>query len=204
MVSVSEIKKGTALRVDGRICKVLDVIRSAGNGEREVFIELKLKDIRHGQITDKRYKHTEKLEPVELIERQMEHLYHDSDNYVFMDPCSYTQVSVPRVAVRSGSKFLREGSMVVVEMVGEEPIGIEIPKIVELKIAKTGPLIGGGPENTMKPAMLENGTEILVPQFIVTGDVIEVDTEESKYLDRVISRKNKHESDSFSSDDFSN
>ncbi len=79
--------------------------------------------------------------------------------------------------------------MATVELLGEEPIDVQFPRIIELKVTMTGPGIRDGQDNTMKPARLENGVEILVPQFVETGDLVRVDTEKSKYVDRVTTKK---------------
>jgi elongation factor P len=119
----------------------------------------------------------------------MDYLYTDTGACYFMDPVTYEQVSVPNAAVGHIKKFLAEGAKVTVEMLGEEAISIQFPKIVELKISSTGTGIRDGQDNTMKPATLENGIEILVPQFVETGDRVRVDTEKVKYVDRVTGRK---------------
>ncbi len=189
MMLVSEIKEGIAVNLEGRPYRVLEVVRHAGGGQMHGFIELKLKDIRFGHIADKRFKQSDKLEAVELTRKPMEYLYHDAESLVFMDPETFEQLSVPKSSVGEIMRFMKEGSMVTVELLGEEPIGIQYPKIVELRISMTGPGIRDGQDNTLKPATLENGSEILVPQFIETGDVVRVDTDKSKYVDRVMTRK---------------
>jgi elongation factor P len=185
MVLASEVKEGAALQLDGKLYKVLEVVRHAGSGQMHGFIELKLKDVRFGHITDKRVKQTDRLENVELTKRQMDFIYSDADACYFMDPDTFEQVSVLKKAVGHIEKFLKEGMKISVELLGEEAVSIQFPKIVELKISSTGAGIRDGQDNTMKPATLENGIEILVPQFIETGDKVRVDTEKVKYVDRV-------------------
>jgi elongation factor P len=184
MVLASELKEGMALQVDNKLYRVMEVVRHAGR-----FIELKLRDIRFGHIADKHVKQTDRLEEVEITRRQMDYLYADAEACFFMDPVTYEQVSVPNTAVGHIKKFLAEGAKVTVEMLGEEAISVQFPKIVELKIGSTGPGIRDGQDNTMKPATLENGIEILVPQFVETGDRIRVDTEKVKYVERVTGKK---------------
>ena len=185
MVLASGIKEGSALQLDGKLYKVLEVVRHAGSGQMHGFIELKLKDIRFGHFADRRFKQTDKLEDVELTKRQMDYIYSDADACYFMDPTTYEQVGVAKKSVGHIEKFLKEGMKISVEMLGEEAISIQFPKIVELQIASTGAGIRDGQDNTMKPATLENGLEILVPQFIETGDKVRIDTEKVKYVDRV-------------------
>jgi elongation factor P len=190
MVLASEVKEGTALRLDGKIWKVLEVVRHAGSGQMHGFIELKLHDVRFGHFGNKRFKHTDHLEDVELRKRQMNYLYSDNDAGYFMDPETFDQVSIPKSALGSAEKFMTEGMTITIELFGDEAITVQFPKIVELKIASTGPGIRGGHDvSTMKPATLENGVEILVPQFVETGDVVRVDTEKVKYLDRITTKR---------------
>lgn len=185
MVLASEVKEGAALQLDGKLYRVLEVVRHAGSGQMHGFIELKLKDMRFGHFSDKKFKQTDKLEEVELTKRQMDYIYSDADACYFMDPNSYEQVGVPKESVGHIEKFLKEGMKMSVELLGEEAISVQFPKVVELTVASTGPGIRDGQDNTMKPATLENGIEILVPQFIETGDKVRVDTEKVKYVERV-------------------
>lgn len=189
MILASDVKDGVTISLDGKLYRVLEVVRHAGSGQMHGFIELKLKDIRFGHFADKRVKQTDKFETVEMVRRQMEYLYADAEACYFMDPNSFEQVSVTKKSVGHVEKFLSEGMKISVEMLGEEAISVQFPRIVELKVGSTGSGIRDGQDNTMKPATLENGIEILVPQFVETGDKIRVDTEKVKYVDRVTGRK---------------
>ena len=189
MILASEVKEGMSLVLDTKLYRVIEVVRHAGSGQMHGFIELKLKDIRFGHYTDRRFKQSEKFEDIEISRRHMDYLYSDAEACYFMDPDTYEQVGVPKTAVGHIEKFLIEGATVSVEMLGEEPVSIQFPKIVELKVDSTGQGIRDGQDNTMKPATLENGVEILVPQFIETGDKVRVDTERVKYVDRVPTKR---------------
>jgi elongation factor P len=107
-----------------------------------------------------------------------------------MDPETFEQVSLATSAIGTAEKFMKEGMKVTVELLGEEALTIQFPKVVELKVISSGPGIRGGHDvSTMKSATLENGIEVLVPQFVETGDSIRVDTEKLKYIDRVMVKK---------------
>jgi len=189
VILVSEIKEGAAIKLDGKLYKVLSVIHHAGSGQMHGFIELKLKDLIYGHFADRRFKFTDKLEHVELTKRQMDYIYADTDSYYFMDPDTFNQISVPKSTVGVHEKFLKEGTKATIELMGEEAISVNFPKVLELRVASTGQGIHDGQDNTMKPAMLENGIEIQVPQFVITGDLVRVDTEKIKYIDRVTIKK---------------
>ena len=185
MALASDVKEGMALQLDGKIFKILEVVHHSGSGQMHGFIELRLKDMRFGHFADRRFKQSDKLETVDLAKRQMEYLYTDNDACYFMDPDSFEQVAIPKHAIGHTVRFMKEGMRVTVESLAEEALSIHIPKTVELKVTSTGPGIRGGQDNTMKPATLENGIEILVPHFVETGEVVRVDTDKAKYIDRV-------------------
>jgi len=188
MTLASEIKEGTALILDGKLYKVLEVVHHAGSGQMHGFIELKLKDIRFGHLADRRFKQSDRFEVVDLTKRFMNYIYSDTGACYFMDPETYNQVPIPKSAIGEREKFLSEGTTATVELLGEEAVSIQLPKIMILKVSATGPGIREGQDNTMKPATLDNNLELLVPQFIVSGDLIEVDTEKIKYVNRVVKK----------------
>jgi elongation factor P len=189
MVLATEVKDGMALRLDEKLYKVLEVVRHAGAGQMHGFIELKLKDVRFGHFANKHVKTSDRLETVDLAKRQMDYIYADQEACYFMDPDSFEQVGIPRSAVGHLEKFMKEGMKVTVQLLGGEAVSVQFAKVVELSIASAGPGVHGQGENTMKPATLENGLEILVPHFVQTGDVVRVDTDKVKYIDRVTSRR---------------
>jgi elongation factor P len=189
MILVSDVKDGATIKLDEKIYKVLEAIHHAGSGQMHGFIELKLKDMRYGHFSDRRFKFTDKVEQLELSKRQMNFIYADSDSFYFMDPETFNQISVPKTSVGINEKFLQEGAKATIELLGEEAISVNFLKVVELRVASTGAGLHEGQDNTMKPATLENGIELQVPHFIMTGDQIRVDTEKIKYVDRIITKK---------------
>ncbi len=189
MVIASDIRTGMVLNLEGRLHKVLEVVRHAGAGQAHGFLELKLKDMKFGHFSDRHCKLTDKFEEAEIVKRQMDFLYSDAESFYFMDSESFEQVGVPRTAIGTIEKFLREGTRATVELFGQEAISLQFPKILELRISSTGPGIREGQDNTMKPATLENGIELLVPQFIETGDIVRIDTEKIKYVERIGAKK---------------
>lgn len=189
MILVSELKEGLTIRLDERLYRILEVLRHTGSGQMHGFVELKLKDLRFGHYADRRFKQSDRVEEVELAKRQMSFIFTDSDACYFMDEVTFEQIGIPRETVGKTEKMLEEGTKVTIELLGEEPVSVQFPKVVELAVASTGPGLHDGQDNTMKPATLENGLEILVPQFIQTGDHLRVDTEKMKYIDRVVHKK---------------
>ncbi len=189
MISVMDAKEGMTVRLDGKLLRVLGVVRHSGSGQMHGFVELKLKDLRTGHCFDRHLKQGEKIEEVVLVKRPMDFLYSDSDGCYFMDPSTYEQVSVPHQAMGKVEKFVKEGTRVNVELLSGEAVSIQFPRVVEIKVSSTGPGVRDGSDNTMKSATLENNLEILVPQFIQTGDCVRVDTETGRYVDRVMVKR---------------
>jgi elongation factor P len=189
MISVTDAKEGMTVRLDGRLFRVLDVLRHSGSGQMHGFVEVKLKDLRTSHCFEKRLRQGDRIEEVGLAKRPMDFLYSDVDACYFMDPSSYEQVGVPHQAMGKVEKFLKEGTRVTVEMLDGEAVAIQFPRVVELAVFSTGPGVRDGSDNTLKGAVLENNMEILVPQFIQTGDHVRVDTETTHYVDRVATRR---------------
>ncbi len=185
MILASDVKAGMAIHLDEKLYKVLEVVRHAGTGQQVGFIELKMRDIEFGHFADRRFKHSDRLDNVELSKRHMDYIYSDPDSCYFMDPESFEQIGVSKTVIGEVESFMKEGMKVTLELRGNEAVSIQIPKIMELSVAETGPGIRGSQDNTMKPATLENGVEVLVPHFIETGDMVRIDTEKVKYVDRV-------------------
>jgi len=189
MILVTDIKEGMTLKLDDRLYRVLEVVRHTGSGQMHGFVEVKLKDVRFGHFSDRHFRQADRVEEVALSKRQMEYIYADSESCYFMDPQTFEQVAVAKTAVGKAESLLKEGTRITVELLGEEPLSVQFPRVVELSVSSTGPGIHDGQDATMKPATLENGIEILVPQFIVAGDHVRIDTEKMKYIDRITAKK---------------
>lgn len=189
MITASEAKLGAVLRLEDNLFRVLEVVHHSGTGQTASFVLLKLQDIRTHHFTERRVKSTDKLEEVALARHAMEYIYRDESSFYFMDSGTYEQYGIPKASIAGIERFLKEGMKVTVEMLGEDALTLQIPKVVELKVTLTSPGIRGEQENTLKPATLENGMEILVPQFVEVGEIVRIDTDKGKYIERAAIRK---------------
>jgi len=183
MISSSELKTGMVIKIGGNLFKAIHAEYKAGTGKMGGVTFAKLKNLKTGSITDQRFHPDEKLEDIELEKKTMEFLYSDETTFYFMDPQTFEQIGVPRFIVGIASKFLQTGIKLPIEFNEGVPIDIILPPRVELKVISTASGLRET-DATYKQATLEGGLETMVPQFIKVGDIVVIDTEEGKYLER--------------------
>jgi elongation factor P len=169
---------------DGQLYYVLDrELITPGNWR--AILNLKVKNLKTGSITVNRVKPEDKVEQAYLDKRQMEYIYQDGDGYVFMDTETFDQITLAKDFVEDQMIFMKEGFKAEVTFYDAKPLSVEVPASVELKVVDTDPALKGATAAAQyKPATLETGLKVTVPPFIDKGDMIVVDTRESKYLSR--------------------
>jgi elongation factor P len=185
MILASEMKGGTVFRSGGEMFRVVEATYHMGGGKAGGMVHAKLKNLKTGHFTERRFSPDEKIEDLVLERKNMEYLYNSGDDYYFMDSGTFEQISLSKTVIGPPVRYLKEGMKIPVELHEGVPVQIIFPAEVEIRIAQTGPGIKGGQDTTYKPATLENGLEVLVPQFIQSGDLIRVEVETGKYLERV-------------------
>lgn len=184
MVVVSEIRNGMLVKLEGQLFKVLSFdIHGAARAARTVHA--KFKNLSSGVVAERRFRADERLEDVTVESTRMEYLYSDGPNYFFMNTNTYEQLTIPEAVIGRAVKYLRPNQEFSVELYEGRPIHVVFPKWVEVTVEQTPPGITGQADTTYKEAVLENGAKILVPQFIRTGDVVKVEVETDRYVDRV-------------------
>jgi elongation factor P len=172
------------INVDGNLFRVLDVMHVTP-GNLRGFVRVKLRNIRNGSLSDQKLRSEDSVERATLDEREMQYLYHEGEDYHFMDTSSYEQIHISSEALGESVNYLKPEMTIQVEFYGEEPVGIELPQTVDLKVLDTVPGIKGATASAqVKPATLETGLVVQVPPFVNNGDVIRVNTETGEYLQR--------------------
>jgi elongation factor P len=184
MIQGTDAHEGMLLLIDGKVYKVITAALK-GSAQAHKIMHLGLKSIPEGHFTERTYNPGEKVEQILPEKSVMQYLYKDLGGYCFMDMTTFEQLAIPESIVGVIGQYFKENSQIHVEFYNNKPINIVFPKIVELTVVSTAPGIHDGTDSTFKEAMLENGIKILVPQFLKEGDIIEVDTETGKYIDRV-------------------
>ncbi len=185
MVIASQLRSGTVLRIGDDLLKVIEATHHVGQGKMPGSVHAKLQHVLKGSFKELRFRPEEKLEDTVLEKREMEFLYSDADSATFMDPNTYDQISIPLESIGAAQKFLKPEMMIPVEFYEGNPVSIVFPDIVEMKIDTTADPIHQQQDNTYKYATLENGLEVMVPQFIKPGEVIRIEVASGKYVDRV-------------------
>jgi elongation factor P len=184
-IPATRLRKGMLIKIDNDLFRALDVMHVTP-GNLRGFVRVKMRNIRNGVLADNRFRSEDQVERAILDEREMQYLYQDGDDYYFMDTGSFEQVHISSEALGESVNYIKPEMTIQVEFYGTEPVGIELPQTVDLKVTDTVPGIKGATaSNQIKPATLETGVVVNVPPFINPGDVIRVNTETGEYLSRV-------------------
>lgn len=185
MITASQLRPGMAIKYEGQPYRVVAADYHPGQGKMGGVTHTRLQNLQTGTFWEHSFRSELKLEEVPLDKQTLEFLYADSGQCCFMNPATYEQTEIPDAVVGPRAGFLLPGMGVGVEFLDGRPVNVLFPEIMELKIADTAPAMHQQQDSTFKPAKLENGLEVMVPQFVKSGDVIRLDLQTMKYMDRV-------------------
>ncbi|AOT56869.1 elongation factor P [Weissella soli] len=176
-IGMNDIKNGMHIEYNNGIWKVLD-FQHVKPGKGGAFMRSKLKNLRNGAVNEYTFRPGDKFEEADIQTSEMQYSYADGDSRVFMNMETYDQVAIPVDKIEDAMKFLLEGTEVKVTYYGNELLGVEVPKTVELTVTETQPGIKGATANGGgKPATMETGLVITVPDFVNQGDKLVVNTD---------------------------
>ncbi|HID95155.1 MAG TPA: elongation factor P [Candidatus Latescibacteria bacterium] len=185
MATTADFRNGMVINVEGDLFLIVE-FQHVKPGKGGAFVRTKLRNVRTKAVLDRTFRAGERVEEVRLERKEMEYLYNTGDIYYFMDTETFEQVPIPVNLIGELRRFLKENERVSILMHGNNPVGIELPFFVELKVAQTTPgLRGDTVTGGTKPATLETGAVIQVPLFIKSGDTVKVDTRTGTYIERV-------------------
>jgi elongation factor P len=183
-ISVNDLKNGLTLELENGLFQVVE-FQHVKPGKGGAFVRTKIRNARTGAVLDKTFNAGIKVEQAIVDRQDMQYLYADGEDYVFMNTSTYDQLNVERTALGDAADYLIEQMIAQVAMYQGEIIAVEIPASVELEIAVTEPgLQGDRSSGGTKPATLETGKEIKVPLFVNIGDKVKVDTRTGEYMAR--------------------
>jgi elongation factor P len=184
-ITTNDLKNGITLELDNGLFTVVE-FQHVKPGKGGAFVRTKLRNLKNGNVFDKTFNAGIRVEQAILDKRDMQFLYKDGDDFVFMDTDSYDQMTVTPAALGDAADYLVEQAMAIIAYYNGEIITVEIPASAELVIADTEPgLQGDRVSGARKPATLETGKVIQVPLFVNVGDKVKVDTRTGDYVTRV-------------------
>jgi elongation factor P len=184
MYSTGDFKKGLKIELDGTPYVIVDFLH-VKPGKGGAFVRTKLKNLVTGKVLDQTFRSGEKVKRPDLVEREMQYLYRDGDNFYLMDNETYEQLALTAEQLGDAVLFLTENLNVNVLFFNQQPVAVDLPTFVELAVTQTEPGVKGDTASGgSKPATLESGAVIQVPLFINEGDRLKVDTRSGTYIER--------------------
>lgn len=185
MATSNDFHNGMVIRKDGKLYVVVDFLH-VKPGKGGAFVRSKLKEVRTGRVLDVTWRAGEKVDDVRLERHKAQFLYAD-DLYHFMKLDNYEQLALPADVVgEDKARFLKEGAEVEMLIDGADPVIVELPNFVELRVVKTEPgMKGDTVSGGSKPATTETGAVVQVPLFINEGETLRIDTRTGEYVSRV-------------------
>jgi len=184
MINATQVRKGMILKVEEELYKVFETTHITP-GKGQAIIQTKLRKLKDKTLHDYRFRSKDRIEQAFLEGIEMEYLYQEGDEYVFMNLSDYEQIHLTSETLGNAANYLIPNVVFSIEMFESIPVGVNPPLTIELKVVKTAPFLKGATQTASnKPATLETGITINVPQFIKEGDVLRIDTRDDKYLER--------------------
>ena len=172
------------IKMGADLFRVLD-LQHFTPGNKRGFVQAKLRNIRTSSLGDHKFRSEDDVERATLDEREMQYLHKDGDSFHFMDTSNYEQLHIAAEILGDSVNYIIADATITVEFYGTEPVGIELPQTVDLKVVDTAPGIKGATaSNQIKPATLETGLVVNVPPFVNSGDVVRISTDTGEYLSR--------------------
>ena len=183
-ITTNDLKNGMSLNLPEGLYQVVE-FQHVKPGKGGAFVRTTLRNVRTGGQLDKTFRAGEKVEQAMIDKREMQYLYRDGADYVFMDNESYEQLHVSPQSLGSAADYLLESASAILQMYGDEIVGVDLPAAVELTVAETEPGVQGDRvSGARKPATLETGKVVQVPLFVNTGDKLRIDTRSGEYITR--------------------
>jgi len=185
MLSLTEIKVGIKIELDGDPYEVVSREHSK-IGRAGAVLRTKLKNLRTGNVASRTFQSSETFQEADLSRDKAQYLYDEGSNFYFMNEQSYEQFSLNRDQIGESAKFLREGTVVDILVFKGNPINVDLPVKIDLKVVEAPPALRGNTaDGGTKQVKLETGHAVSVPLFIKEGDMVRINTRDGRYVERV-------------------
>ena len=183
-ITTNDLKNGMTLDLDANLFQVVE-FQHVKPGKGHAFVRTTLRNSRTGAVVEKTFRAGEKVQRAMIDKREIQYLYREGEDFVFMDNESYEQLNIATTTLGRAADYLLEGNAAILLMHGTEVLGVDIPASAELAVAETEPGIQGDRvSGATKPATLETGLVVQVPLFIEPGERVKVDTRTGEYIAR--------------------
>jgi elongation factor P len=185
VISSNDFRAGVVVTLDGDLYAIV-ASQHVKRGRGSAYVRAKIRNLKTGAITERTFNAGEKVPRAFLEHREMQYLYHEDDQYIFMDQETFEQASISAEMLGDGRLFLKDNTIVTVVYYEDRPIGVELPNSVDLLVTDTPPGVKGDTASgSSKPATLETGVVVQVPFFVEVGSLVRVDTRTGEYLERL-------------------
>ncbi len=183
-ITTNDLRNGMTLDLPEGLFAVVE-FQHVKPGKGGAFVRTKLKNVRTGAVIERTFRADERVEQAIVDKREMQFLYRDGSDYVFMDATTYDQITVTPDTLGDATGYLKASDSAILQLYRDEIVGVDLPAAVELAIAETEPGVQGDRvSGARKPATLETGLIVQVPLFVNPGDRIKVDTRTGEYINR--------------------
>jgi len=184
MIAATQVRRGMVIKLDNDLFSVMTV-QHITPGNWRGMVQTKLRNLRSGKQTERRFRSEENVDRVVLDSHELEYLYNDATDYYFMNLENYEQIALSAETLGDSTNYLIPNTKVQAQFYEEKPISVELPGTVDLLVVETEPSVRSATvTNVTKAAKLETGLIVQVPQFVNTGERIRIDTTEGKYMQR--------------------
>lgn len=183
-IAATDIRRGMAIMFNGEPVRVVEFHHHTP-GNLRAMVQAKLKKLKSGATFEHRFRAGDSLDVADLETHELDYLYNDGQMYHFMNAANYEQTAISAESLGDDAKWMAEGMRLVVEFFEGHPIGIELPNSLTFEVVDTAPVMKSATKtSSTKPAKLNNGVSVNVPEFIKTGESIRVNPQTGEYLDR--------------------
>ena len=183
-IPATQIRRGMVLVFDGQPCRIIE-FRHHTPGNLRAMVQAKLKNLKSGSSFEHRFRAADTVEPAFMETHDLEFMYQGGDTYHFMNTENYDQIEMDDEALGDNAQWMQPGMKIQAEFFEGKAIGIRLPNTMTLEIVETAPVMKTATKNaSSKPAKLENGVTVNVPEFISTGEKIRVNPTTGEYMDR--------------------
>jgi elongation factor P len=180
----TQLRRGMVIVFEGNPCRVIE-FRHHTPGNLRAMVQAKLKNIRTGSNFEHRFRAADSIEPASMETHDLEFLYQGGDTYHFMNTENYDQLEMDDEALGDNAQWLQPGMKIQAEFYDGKPIGIKLPNSMVLEIIETAPVMKSATKTaSTKPAKLENGVSVNVPEFLGTGEKVKVNPNTGEYIER--------------------